>query len=367
MQGKNINRASKLKALIVTGLFAVILSLSCSSIAKNRGEAMTNSANYKDGKFVNAIPNKEYTIGEYVRMTWDFFLGDKDGRAPKQQLPVTAPEGFPSPPAGAIQYNWLGHSSIILEFEGKRFLLDPVFSERASFSQRMGPKRFHPPPLPLEDLPHIDAVLISHNHYDHLDKIVIEHMKEKDALFYVPLGNANLLMKWGVKEDHIVEFDWWDETKVGDIRVIATPARHFSSRGIFDRDETFWVSWSIVGEEHRVFFSGDTGMTPQFSEIGERLGPFGITFMKIGAYDVQWPDMHIDPEEAVQAHLMLKGDQLFPIHWATFDLGLHHWQEPIERLINAAEKQNVSLLLSEIGETVVPSEHKNNYWWRGLE
>jgi L-ascorbate metabolism protein UlaG (beta-lactamase superfamily) len=362
---KDIRKRSKLKALFVTGLSVAVI-VSCCSIAIKNDEIM-NSPNFKKGKFVNVVPNKDYTFGEYVRMTWDFFFGDKDGRSPKQPLPVSAPEDFISPPASAIQYNWLGHSSIILELEGKRFLLDPVFSERASFTQWMGPKRFHPTPISLEELPQIDAVLISHNHYDHLDRLVIEHMKEKDTLFYVPLGIAELLVKWGVKKERIIEFDWWDETKVRDIRVIATPARHFSARGIGDRDEAFWVSWSIVGENHRVFFSGDTGMTPQFSEIGERLGPFDITFMKIGAYDVQWPDMHIDPEEAVQAHLMLKGDQLVPIHWGTFDLGLHHWQEPIERLIAAAKKENVSILSSRIGETVVPSEHINNYWWRDVE
>jgi L-ascorbate metabolism protein UlaG (beta-lactamase superfamily) len=361
----DIKKISKLNALIMAGLLTVVVFVSYGTIT-NRGDNALDSDNYKNGKFLNAVPNKEYSFGDYVKMTKDFLFGDKDGRVPEQPLPVAAPEGFTSPPASGIQYVWLGHSSLILELEGKRFLLDPVFSERASFTRWMGPKRFHPTPVALEELPHIDAVLISHNHYDHLDRMVIEYMTGKDVKFHVPLGVANLLMKWGVKKDNIVEQDWWDEAKVGGIRVVATPARHFSARGLFDRDEAFWVSWSIVGARQKAFFSGDTGMTPQFSEIGERLGPFDITFIKIGAYDEQWPDIHLNPEEAVRVHVMLKGNQLVPIHWGTFDLALHGWQEPIERIIVAAEKEKVSIITSMIGETVVPSEHENSYWWRSL-
>jgi L-ascorbate metabolism protein UlaG (beta-lactamase superfamily) len=360
-----MKKTSRIKALIAIVLFVPAVVACCSII--NRSDEAMISANLKDGKFVNAVANKEYTFGEYVKMTKDFFFGDKDGRVPKQPLPVATPEDFPSPPASAIQYNWLGHSSVILELEGKRLLLDPVFSERISFSQWVGPKRFHPTPISLKDLPHMDAVLISHNHYDHLDRMVIEHMKAGDVQFLVPLGVARLLVKWGVKEENITELDWWEQYDAGGLTIVSTPARHFSGRGLFDKDEAFWVSWSIVGKKHRVFFSGDTGMTPQFSEIGERLGPFDITFMKVGAYDKQWPDMHLDPEEAMKAHIMLKGNQLVPIHWGTFNLGLHHWHEPIERSIVAADKDNVSLLISRIGEMVIPSEHENSYWWREIK
>lgn len=367
MAGKisNKKKISKLKGCVITTLLAVAV-VGIFVTAADKGEENMNSDNLKEGKFVNALPNKKYTVGDYVKMTKDFFFGGQDGRVPKKLIPVTAPADFTSPPAQAIQYNWLGHSSLIVELEGKRFLLDPVFSERASFSQWVGPKRFHPPPISLENLPHIDAVLISHNHYDHLDKLVIDSMKGRDVQFHVPLGVAKLLMKWGVKKENIVELDWWDETTIDGVRIIATPARHFSARGLFDRDETLWVSWSIVGKRYRVYFSGDTGMTPQFSEIGERLGPFDLTFIKMAAYDDQWPDIHLNPEEAVQAHIMLKGNQMVPIHWGTFDLALHSWQEPIERIIVAAEKENVSIITSRIGETVVPSRHENSYWWRSL-
>ena len=192
---KDIRKISKLKILIVKGLFAAAV-VSCCSIT-NKEDETTNSLNLKNGKFINAVPNKEYSFSEYVKMSWEFFFGGNDGRVPQKSLPVVAPEEFQTPPASAIQYTWLGHSSLILELEGKRFLLDPVFSERASFSGWVGPKRFHPTPISLEDLPHMEAVLISHNHYDHLDRMVIEHIKGKDALFYVPLGIAELRDKEG--------------------------------------------------------------------------------------------------------------------------------------------------------------------------
>jgi L-ascorbate metabolism protein UlaG (beta-lactamase superfamily) len=361
-----MKKAPVFRALIMAGLLTAAVVVSCTTTA-NQGDDVVNSVNYKNGKFLNVVPNKKYSFSDYITMTKDFFFGDKSGRVPEQPLPVISPEDFTSPPAGGIQYNWLGHSSLILELEGKRFLLDPVFSGRASFAQWMGPKRFHPTPVTLEELPHIDAVLISHNHYDHMDRMAVEHMIEKDVRFHVPLGVGDLVVKWGAKKENVVEFDWWDEVKVGEVRVVATPARHFSARGLFDRDETFWVSWSIVGARQKAFFSGDTGMTPQFSEIGERLGPFDITFIKIGAYDEQWPDIHLNPEEAVQAHVMLKGNQLVPIHWGTFDLALHSWQEPIERILIAAKEEKVSVVTSKIGETVVPSQHENSYWWRGLD
>lgn len=328
-----------------------------------------DSVNYKKGKFVNTVPVRDYSIGEIIGITWKWFFSAKEGRVPKQPLPVVKPNLQNSAASSAIQYNWLGHSSILLEMEGKRILLDPVFSERISPSQSFGPKRFHPNPLPLEQLPQIDLVLISHNHYDHLDKLVIDHFKNSKFHFIVPLGNKNLLIKWGVKRENVTELDWWREYDTGGLKIVSTPARHGSGRGFLlsDRDKALWTSWTILGENYRVFFSGDTGMTLEFSEVGEKYGPFDVTFIKIGAYSEMWAEYHLNPEEAVRVHIMLKGNQLVPIHWGTFDLGLHHWQEPIERLIAAAEKNKISLLTSKIGETVIPSEHENSFWWRALE
>ncbi len=364
---KALKEATKLKKVIMIALLAVMIIASCMTIGNKGDDAFMSSTNYKNGKFMNAVPNKEYSAGEYVKMTWDFLFGGHKRRVPKEPIPVVAPKDFQTPPSSLIQYNWLGHSSIILELEGKRLLLDPVFSERISFSQLVGPKRFHPTPISLKELPPIDIVLISHNHYDHLDRLVIEHFKNKNVQFCVPMGVGKKLIEWGVHKDNVVEFDWWQEYDAHGLTIISTPARHFSGRGLFDRDEAFWTSWSIIGKNHRVFFSGDTGMTPQFSEIGERLGPFDIAFIKMGAYDEQWPDIHLNPEQAVEAHRMLKGNHLVPIHWGTFDLALHSWQEPIERFIVAAENAEIAFITSKVGETVNPSEHENSYWWRGLD
>jgi L-ascorbate metabolism protein UlaG (beta-lactamase superfamily) len=326
-----------------------------------------HSAHFKDGRFVNTPPVRGLSSGDFVKMLWRFFFGRRDGRVPAHELPVVRPEKFREPASSAIQYIWLGHSSILLEIEGKRLLLDPVFSRRASFSRFVGPKRFHPAPLSLEELPHIDMVLISHNHYDHLDRLVVDHFKGSQVRFLVPLGVRALLLKWGVGSERVTELDWWEDYVFDGLTVVSTPARHFSGRGLCDRDETLWTSWAILGEHHRVFFSGDTGMTPRFTDIGERYGPFDITFIKMAAYDQMWPDIHLTPEEAVRAHIMLRGARLVPIHWGTFALAFHPWREPIERLVRAAAENGVSILTSKIGETVVPAEHENSFWWREVD
>lgn len=355
----------RLKTLFVIVMICALVVAACSKVM-SRGGRDIKSINYKDGKFKNTIPVRDITVGEYIKMTWRFFFGSKDGRVPKQPLPVVEPEALHNPASSEIQYNWLGHSSLILEIEGKRMLLDPVFSERASFTRLVGPKKFHPNPISLEHLPRIDMILISHNHYDHLDKSVVDHFKDSDVRFVVPLGIKNLLIKWGVRDEEITELDWWEQYELDGLTVVSTPARHFSSRGLFDRDMAFWTSWAILGKKHKVFFSGDTGMTPEFSNIGKKLGPFDVTFIKMAAYSKMWPEIHLTPEEAVQAHIMLRGRRLVPIHWGSFDLAFHSWKEPIERIIVAADKVSVSLLTSRIGETVVPSEHENSFWWREL-
>lgn len=327
-------------------------------------ENKMKSENYVDGKFVNSVPTKtSFSTGEYWDMSKAYIKGGQKHRTPSKPLPVMKPDSFTNHPSEEIKFVWLGHSSILLEFEKKRFLIDPMFSERASGVQWFGPKRFQPTPLKLSELPKIDAVLISHNHYDHLDKTTIKYLSGKVKYFYVPLGIKSILKNWGIDENKIVELDWWEESTKSDIKIFATPARHFANRGLFDMNETFWCSWTLIGEKIKVFFSGDTAETPQHKEIGEKFGPFDLAFIEIGSYDKLWPDVHSYPEDAVKAYIDLGGKLLVPIHWGTFDLALHSWFEPIERFAKEADLKKVNIITPKIGETIDIHNFKNESWW----
>lgn len=232
----------------------------------------------------------------------------------------------------------------------------------------IGPKRFFEPPLPIDELPALDAVVISHDHFDHLDKPTIIALKGRVPLFAVPLGVGTYLEQWGVDPEHIVERDWWGEVQIGQLTLTATPARHFSGRSLVmsDQNKTLWSGWSIAGPYHRVYFSGDTAMFPGFSDIGKRLGPFDLTMIEAGAYDAMWPDVHIGPEQAVEAHRMVRGHLMMPVHWGTFDLAMHNWTEPVERLL-AASDQGVNIVVPKPGESFDPADPPElARWWPEL-
>jgi L-ascorbate metabolism protein UlaG (beta-lactamase superfamily) len=328
-------------------------------------DAMNKPNNFSNGRFTNAEPTTVMKPGSNWNTIYQYlFKGHKD-RTPSTPLPVVSMDGYANQPASdGLRFVWLGHSSVLVELDGKRVLIDPVFSERASFFSWAGPKRFQPAPISAKDLPSIDAVLISHDHYDHLDKPTIKAMAAKTASFHVPLGVAALLAAWGVPKSKIHEYAWWDEHAVDGITIAATPARHFSGRGLFDRNRTLWCSWVITRNGRTVFHSGDTGMTAQFREIGKKYGPFDLAFIKMAAYNENWPDIHLNPEQAVEANRDLGGKALVPIHWATFDLSLHSWYEPIERLIAASDKVNIRTITPKMGALVDPAHHENIYWWR---
>ncbi|HEY0126540.1 MAG TPA: MBL fold metallo-hydrolase, partial [Blastococcus sp.] len=242
--------------------------------------------------------------------------------------------------------------SALLEVDGQRLLLDPVWGHRVSPSPVFGPTRLHEPPLPVEALPPVDAIVISHDHYDHLDLPTVRALLvTQTAPFVVPLGIGEHLRKWHVPEERIVELDWDETHRVGELALTCTEARHFSGR-YFHRDTTLWASWSIAGPRHRVFFGGDTGYTPAFAEIGARLGPFDLTLLPIGAYNDAWHAIHMDPEEAVRAHGDLGGRLLLPIHWATFNLAFHRWAEPVQRLLTAARRTGAPVVVPRPGERV---------------
>jgi L-ascorbate metabolism protein UlaG (beta-lactamase superfamily) len=356
---------------VIVLLVAAVLWFGWSLSADIKGERLTrvqSSAQYQEGAFVNVEPQAANDLGwDYLQ---DQFFGGQR-RQPEGQIPVIP---FPSdqlskPPSKGLKATWLGHATVLLEIDGSRLLTDPVLSERASPFHFVGPKRFHPSPIPLEELTGIDAVIVSHDHYDHLDEPTIRHLAAQGTQFYVPLGSGAHLEAWDVAPDQIHDLDWWQEARIGDLTIIATPTRHYSGRGLFDYKATLWSSWALVGPDNRVFYSGDSGYSKLFSEIGDRLGPFDLTLVKIGSYGPgqAWLDVHMDPEDAVQVHLDVSGKQLLPVHWATFNLALHEWDEPIRRTLDAAEKHNVDIVTPKVGETITSgTPHTNTQWWESV-
>lgn len=261
----------------------------------------------------------------------------------------------------------LGHSSHLLKLKGRWILVDPVFGQRASPVQWAGPARFHAPPLALADVPRIDALVLSHDHYDHLDTTTIEALKDRVQRYLVPLGVGARLRRWGIEPERIEEFDWWQEARVGDITLTAAPAHHFSGRTLWDRNTTLWAAWAFHSGEHRIFFSGDTAYFPGFRDIGQRLGPFDIALMENGAYDSYWPSAHMAPEETVQAFKDLGARTLYLVHNSTFDLAFHPWREPLDRVADMAEKEGLSLATPVIGEVLTLGKPRQNQrWWKDL-
>ena len=318
-----------------------------------------------EARFTNRLP--EYH-DDLLTMAVEFFAGGQEGRVPEAPLTVVRRRGaeFHAAPTSGLRLTWLGHSTTLVEIDGQRLLLDPVWGERASPFSFAGPRRFHEPPLPLTELPGVDAVLISHDHYDHLDYGTVVELLPRDLLWVVPLGVGAHLQHWGVRPERIVELDWWQATTVGNLRLTATPARHFSGRSavMADRDATLWSGWAIRGPAHNVYYSGDTALFPEIGDIGDRLGPFDASLIEVGAYGAAWPDVHLGPEQAVRAHRLVRGGVMLPVHWGTFDLALHSWTEPMERVLVAAEAEGVRVLTPRPGQSIEPAQPPPpQRWW----
>jgi L-ascorbate metabolism protein UlaG (beta-lactamase superfamily) len=357
--------------LLASAVGCSLMSLSPQFGAASKDENLAKleqSPNYKHGVFHNPVETKmDLGFKGYIKLLKTFAFGPDNNKVPDHEIPIRKIDAskLATIQDTATVITWLGHSAFLIEIDGKRLLLDPMLGKIASPVSFIGPKRFSALPIAMEDLPKIDAILISHDHYDHLDYGSIRKLAEKTTHFYVALGVGAHLQRWGVPANKITEMDWWQETTFQGLTFVATPARHFSGRGLTDRMKTLWTSWVIKGTTDNIFFSGDSGYFDGFKEIGDKYGPFDITLMEDGQYNKLWPDIHMMPEQSVQAHIDLKGKLLLPIHWGTFALAMHPWTEPIERITQEAKKRNVQITTPHIGEPVI-LHHKvpQTKWWK---
>ncbi|MDB5874851.1 MAG: hypothetical protein JWQ07_4293 [Ramlibacter sp.] len=308
---------------------------------------------------------------EVPRPTLSDFLCGGNRRIPQGPLPSVNPaEAWTRKPGSGLRATWLGHSTVLIEIDGLRVLTDPVWGPRASPTRLAGPKRFQPVPIALRAMPPIDLVLVSHDHYDHLDYPTIRELARLDVPFVTSLGVGAHLEAFGIAPERITELDWWETYKLpkGELTVTAAPSQHFSGRGLKDRDATLWSSLVIKSPRHSVFFSGDTGLTTEYAAIRERLGPFDLVMLEIGAYHPSWGDIHLGPVNAMEAHALLGGGAFLPVHWGTFSLAMHAWDEPVETLVALASQRAVQLVLPRLGEAVEPAHaHEVTPWWRGID
>jgi L-ascorbate metabolism protein UlaG (beta-lactamase superfamily) len=299
----------------------------------------------------------------------DFMWGG-ERRLPRGPLPSMSPlEAWMRKPQSGLRVTWLGHSTMLIEIDGVRILTDPVWGPRASPSALVGPKRFQAVPVSLREMPPVDLVVVSHDHYDHLDYPTIRALAKTHVPFVTSLGVGAHLEYWGVQPERITELDWWESYPLPDTDVVLTaaPSQHFSGRGLKDRNSTLWSSFAIRSPRHSVFFSGDTGLTTEYRSIRERLGPFDVVMLEIGAFYPAWGDIHLGPDHALEAHAML-GGVFMPVHWGTFALAMHAWDQPAERLLELAPRSDAQLLMPLLGQAVEPAHAESvKPWWREVD
>lgn len=330
---------------------------------------MYPETDHYNGKiFQNPVPTEVMLPGSVFKVLRKYFSKHPDQQPAVSPGPFTADlDLINNLPANKLRVTWLGHSSSLIEIDGKRFLTDPLWCERVSPLLFAGPKRFFKNPISINEIPPVDFILLSHDHYDHLDKPAILYLISRGIPVITMLGVGKNLIDWGADKNLITEMDWYQHLTIGDHKITALPARHFSGRGLTDRFKTLWGSFSIKGPKHHVYFGADSGYYNGFKTIGEKFGPFDLTMLDTGAYGDEWPLIHMGPENAVTAHQDLRGRLLMPIHWGTFKLSYHPWKEPVERVLTAAEKDGVQLILPAPGETWdIDQGAYNSGWWEGL-
>jgi len=335
-------------------------------LAEQRRERIEASPRWRDGRFHNTAPD---TLPKPGLGTMAAFLFRRGRRTPSVPLPVVSPlETWRRAPDTGLRVTWLGHSTMLLEIDGHRVLTDPVFGARVSPMRHFGPRRFHPVPAALDALPDLDAVVLSHDHYDHLCASTMRALAASTVPVVTALGVGARLVALGFDPGRVTELDWGESVDLAGLRFTATPAQHFSGRGLRDRNRTLWASFVVAGATHRVFFSGDSGLTPEFADIGRVHGPFDLTMLEIGAHHPSWGSIHLGPANALEAFDMLGGGALLPVHWGTFNLALHDWDEPAETLLALAETRGARVLTPRLGQPLEPSHIAGpTAWWRGLD
>ena len=323
-----------------------------------------NSPQFRDGRFQNT-PAAKMIEGSMFQMMKRQFFGDEQ-RTPSRPVPVArrVARDYETAPKSGLRATWIGWATVLVEIDGRRVLTDPVWSDRCSPTPLVGPNRLHEIPIALSDLPYVDAVVISHDHYDHLDMPAVQALAARGTHFFVPLGVGAHLARWKVPETQVHDLDWNESATIADLTITATPSRHYSGRNPLRGNGTLWASWAIKGPRHRVWFSGDTGSTDAFTAIGAEHGPFDLTIIKIGAYDRSWRDIHFEPEAAIAAHRDVRGAVMLPVHWATFNLAIHEWSEPPERALAAAQSAGVNITIPRPGEMIDSTTILTERWWK---
>lgn len=355
-----------LVVLVITGFTYMQFAPQFGSPAtKKQKIAYELSEHFQDGKFRNLEPFKVNLDVETVTAMLRKAFNPPDDIRPSRNLEVD-PLNIAQNTEKDVLVSWLGHSSFHIQLDGKHILIDPIFSNYAAPHPWLGQARYSQEmPIKIEELPFIDFVIISHDHYDHLDYASIKQLLEKTGMFLVPLGVGNHLRGWGAAHEIIRELDWWQEAQFEEHTFIFTPSQHMSGRRLTDQSSTLWGSWVIQGRQKKIFFSGDSGYGKHFSLIGERYGPFDLALMECGQYDELWPDVHMTPEQTVQAGLEVRANLVIPIHWAAFTLANHGWTDPIVRVTNEGLRRGLNIATPKIGETVLLSQpnYPKSRWW----
>ncbi|MCB9426192.1 MAG: MBL fold metallo-hydrolase [Flavobacteriales bacterium] len=341
-------------------------------VSKEKQRVYAQSPQYREGKFHNTNPNapRNMSFGEMMSLAYKFFTTKVPEGRPQENLKVHKMDATNvANYQGPSRLVWYGHSAFLLQIEGKNILLDPMFGKVSAPHPFLGGNRFNEElPISIEELPQIDAVIFSHDHYDHLDYDSVMQLKEKTNHFFTPLGVGVHLEAWGILSKNITELDWWQDAYFEGLKLVCTPAQHFSGRKMDNGQSTLWSSWVIQSKEDNIYFSGDSGYAPHFKEIGDKYGPFDIALMECGQYNRLWSEIHMMPEETAQASVDVKAKKAMPIHWAGFKLALHGWKDPIERFEAQSKTLNLETVTPQIGEEILVKDSTKVYkqWWKNL-